>query len=500
MGILLEVSLLLLYSETGLDRTSPLFELYFALPYAVYFAAVVVVSRSRPSGSMASVAAVVAFGCVMSTTFLLQTPTLSDDIYRYIWDGKLIVHGISPYQYAPYASQLAFLRDSNWALVNSKDVVSPYPPLLELLNGAIYLVSPTVAAYKIAFMIPNFATMAVLPLMLRKLNLDPRLSIVYSWNPLFVLEFSSSGHDDPLALFFVLASFYALFGGRRTLSAAAMALGVVSKLFPLLMVPILLRRWGVRGAALFAVVIAGFYAPFILTTQNVIAPISVYVLSNRSAFNGGAFSVFVSLFDSLGLSSSFDAARVLELSVFLLVLVWLSWKGLQERTDDLRRAVYCAAAITLYIALSSTVEPWYLAWVFVPFLAIMSSWAWILFSGVIVLTYFTYTQPPIQPGYWAEILWVKVVEYAQLYGVALYEILRHVYLKPRQGLDEGIPSATSRGLQSPGKDSDQLRSSGGIQGAAAIASPPPQGRPNWLSLSPPPWGRKQTEPEEHGHG
>ncbi len=434
MGVLIELSLILLYFVTGLDRTSPLLEAYFSPAYAIYILAVVLVTRSKPSGSKASVIAIAALGCAMSATFLLQSPTLSDDIYRYIWDGRLMVHGISPYAYPPYASQLAFLRDSNWALVGSKDIVSPYPPLLEFLNAAVYLVSPTALAYKAAFLMPNLATIVALPFLLKRLHLDPRLSIIYSWNPLFVLEFSSSGHDDSLAIFFVLVSFYALFSGRRTLSAAAMALGVLSKLFPLLMVPILLKRWGARGVAAFAVLVLGFYAPFVVSSESIVAPVSVYVLSDRSAFNGGAFSIFQGLFGALGVSSSFDAARLLQLSIFIAVLAWLTLKGIRHAADSLRLARYSAGALTLYLALSSTVQPWYLAWVFVPFLAIMSSWSWVLFSGLIILSYYTFTQPPIQPGYWAEVVWVKVVEYAQLYGLAAFELLRRAYLRPREGL------------------------------------------------------------------
>ncbi len=479
-GVALELTLVLLYLMTGLDRTSSLLEPYFGVSYAVYLAAVIVVSKSRPSGSMVSTAAIVAFGCAMSATFLLQTPSLSDDIYRYIWDGKLVVNGISPYSYAPYANQLAFLRDSNWVLVTSKDVVSPYPPLLELLNGAVYLVSPTVLAYKVAFLIPNFAIIATLPLLLRRLNMDPRLSMIYSWNPLFVLEFSSSGHDDPLAVFFVLASFYALFSGKRVLSAAAMALGVLSKLFPLLIVPILLRRWGVRGSAVLSALVLAFYLPFMLSAEGVVAPVAVYVFSNRSAFNGGAFSVFLGLFNALGLSSPFDAARLLELSIFLAVLAWLTWKGFKRSSDDLRLAVYSGAAITLYLALTSTVQPWYLAWVFVPFLAVTTSWTWILFSGTIILTYYTFTQPPIQVGYWAEIAWVKVVEYAQLYGIAAYEILRRVYLKPRRRLDEG-PRPQVEGESSA--DGTRL----------------PQRSATQSRIPSPARGRKETDAEGQGH-
>ena len=501
-GTVLELALLLLYVATGLDRTSYLFEPFFGMAYIVYFAAAVLVSRSRPSGSMASVAAIVAFGCVTSATFLLQNPTLSDDIYRYIWDGKLIVNGISPYAYAPDASQLAFLRDSNWVLVNSKDVVSPYPPLLELLNGAVHLVSPTVLAYKAAFLVPNFAIIAGLPFLLRRLKLDPRLSIIYSWNPLFVLEFSSSGHDDPLALFFVLVSFYALFSGRRTLSAGAMALGVLSKLYPLLFVPILLKKWGVRGAAVFSALVIVFYVPFLLSTGNVLAPISVYVLSNRSAFNGGAFSVFVGIFDALDLTWSFDAARLLELSIFLVALVWLTWKATRRPSDDLRLGVYCAAALTLYISLSSTVQPWYLAWIFVPFLTIMSSWTWIIFSGTIVLTYYTYTQPPIQPGYWAEIVWVKVVEYAQLYGVATYEILSRTYLRPLRRLDEGASKATTASgvAGSHAQLGDLLRSALAARGEGAGAPLPPLGHAMRSRFPSPPRSHEETDADGQRHG
>ncbi len=91
---------------------------------------------------------------------------------------------------------------------------------------------------------------------------------------------------------------------------------------------------------------------------------------------------------------------------------------------------YSGILITVYIAFSSTVQPWYLSWVFVPFLVMMPTWSWIIFSGTIFLTYLTFTQQPLAPGYWAEITWVKVVEFAQLYSMIAYEIFARKYFVP----------------------------------------------------------------------
>jgi hypothetical protein len=430
MGLLLESSLLLLYFVTGLNRTSTLLEPYFGVSFAVYAGAVIWVMKTKPKAGNGSTFIIALFGCVMGATFLLQTPTLSGDIYRYIWDGKLITHGISPYSFPPYASQLASLRDSNWLLVEDKDIISPYPPLLELLNGAVYAVSPTVTAFKLAFLIPDFATIVTLPFFLRKLGFDPRLSVIYSWNPLLILEFSSSGHDDPLAVFLVLMSLYLLIDGRRLSSAALMGLAILSKLFPILFVPILVKKWGIKGSAVIVALVFAFYLPFTLSTGNLVSVLAVYVVSNRSEFNAGAFAVLQYLFQPLGANAAFDASRAVEYLVFFVVLAWLTLKTLKGNPDFVQLIRYAGIVLTVYLAMSSTIQPWYLAWVLVPFVVMMPSASWILFSGMIFLTYYTFTQPPIQPGYWAEILWVKVAEFAQLYGFLAYELIRGRYLKP----------------------------------------------------------------------
>lgn len=432
LGTVIELLLVLLDALTGLDRTLPSLEALYTLPFAAFTLAVLYVIRTKPRTHGLYIALVLLiFASLFRFTFLLQAPTLSGDIYRYYWDGKLLNNGISPYSYAPYADQLTQLRDGYWNLVQDKDIISPYPPLMEMVNALVYAISPTILAYKAAFFFFDMLSIVVLLLVLSKLNLDLRLGLMYAWNPLFVLEFGSSGHNDPLSVLLVLTSFYFLLQKRSVSSAGAMALAVVSKLFPLLIAPLFLRRWGIKGTAVFASLIAVSYVPFLAYGKNVYDAISTFLFSDRPFFNGGAFSLLQSSLQSFGASDPVYLSRLIVYGVFLTAMAYFLMKAFRGNEDTLTLARYSAALITLYLALSATVQPWYLAWVF-PFIAVFSSWAWFAFSWTIFLTYYTYTQVPIQPGYWGEILWVRLAEYIPLYFMAILEIVRGAYLKPRK--------------------------------------------------------------------
>jgi alpha-1,6-mannosyltransferase len=428
-GAFLEASILIVYYFTGLSRTTTLLEPFFAIPFAIYLACIVWVMRSTKGSSDfgTSTMVIIAISVVLYFTFLLQTPTLSGDIYRYIWDGKLVNNGISPYRYPPDASQLNYLHDANWQLVENKNIISPYPPLLELINALTYRVSPSVSAFKGATIVAAIGTVAVLPYMLRKINYDPRLAILFAWNPLFILEFGSSGHDDTIALLFVSLSIYFLLGNKRIPSAAMMALGVVSKLFPLLIIPIFLKRWGAKGTVVLVAIIIGLYTPFFFLGGSVVNTLSVYVLSSTPIFNAGIFALFQNLFTNFGANGALFASRVIEYSVFGGVLIYMLWMILRRNLEDMQLIRYAGILLSVYLIFSSTIEPWYVSWLFVPFLVMMPTWSWILFSGTVFLTYLTYTQTPISTGYWPEILWVKIVEFAPLYGMIAYELATRNY-------------------------------------------------------------------------
>ena len=210
-----------------------------------------------------------------------------------------------------------------------------------------------------------------------------------------------------------------------------MALAVLSKLFPLLIAPFFVKKWGAKGTAIFLALILAFYAPFLYIGNDISQILSVFVLSNRSIFNGGAFTFLQGAFSWLAPPDAVMATRATTYLIFGGFVIWTLYRIFKGSDDDISIARYSAQAIAIFLALSATLEPWYLSWVF-PFLAFLSSDAWLVFSFTVFLTYFTYTQRPLQPGYWAELLWVRLVEYIPLYAMMAYEVVNRSSMSPRR--------------------------------------------------------------------
>jgi hypothetical protein len=293
----------------------------------------------------------------------------------------------------------------------------------------IYLVSPSIIAYKIAFTIFDILTIIPIAFILKKFKSDMGYLIIYAWHPLLALEFGSSGHNDSLSIFLIMLSICFIVYGKKYSSCVALSFGVISKLYPLLISPIFFKKWGIKGTSAFFLIIFLFYIPFLNIGLQVIDVVAVFVFSARSLFNSSIFSGLSISLEYLGLDNSFEIARILAYSIFIVfsfILIYKSWIKDITNVNVIR---YSSLIITTYLILSSTVHPWYILWV-LPFLTFLSSRSWMLFSGSIFLTYLTYAQVPIQPGYWGEIWWIKILEYVPFFTLLIFEVVNKRYLKP----------------------------------------------------------------------
>ncbi len=102
---------------------------YFAM-FAVYMVAAYYVCRHGRDGKT-SLGLVLTLAAILRLTFLFTTPVLSDDIYRYIWDGRVQREGINPYRYPPQAPEIQHLRNSTYEGINNKGIPTIYPPLMQ---------------------------------------------------------------------------------------------------------------------------------------------------------------------------------------------------------------------------------------------------------------------------------------------------------------------------------------------------------------------------------
>jgi hypothetical protein len=237
-------------------------------------------------------------GIAIQLAALSAPPRNSDDLYRYIWDGRVQAEGIDPYRYVPAAPQLARLRDpflwpaagphcvtsgaapaarpgpplaAGCTRINLPAVHTIYPPVAEAYFAAVHEVSPPDSGsvpIQAGAALLAVATTAVVMAGLRSLGRDPRLAVLWAWCPAVGLEAGNNAHVDVLAAFLTVAALLTLAraGSRRRAAAggALLGLAVATKLTPVLAAPAVLRRRPVAVAAAAAGATMTVYLPHLL--------------------------------------------------------------------------------------------------------------------------------------------------------------------------------------------------------------------------------------------
>src|SRR6476660_5550399 len=185
------------------------------------------------------------FAALFRIAILFYPPYLSDDIYRYIWDGRVQSVGINPYRYVPANESLAKLRDDKiYPNINRRDYARTiYPPVAE---GAFFLTtrfSESVTWMKAVMVGCEAITVWALIQLLVSFGFARQRVLIYAWHPLIVWEFAGSGHLDALALAFIALALLARRKNADSLTAVLLAGATCVKLFPAVLFPALYRRW-----------------------------------------------------------------------------------------------------------------------------------------------------------------------------------------------------------------------------------------------------------------
>ncbi|MFN8471531.1 MAG: glycosyltransferase 87 family protein [Anaerolineae bacterium] len=377
----------------------------FAVQFVLYAIALVVSQARRwqakqsrsPSTLLVILIAAVAFRVVMVTAF----PTLSSDMFRYVWDGRVQAAGISPYAFPPGAPELIPLRDSTvWPLINRKDSVTIYPPGAEIAFRAINLLGgDSVWAVKATMTLADIGTLALLLALLRALGQPLTLIIIYAWHPLAVYEIAGSAHVEALMLVCLVLALLAARRGWDSVTGVGLAAATLIKLFPVLLLPALCwrRRWRLPIAFLVTVALAVY--PYRTSGLGIITYYPIYL---REVFNMSAAAV---VGESLRLVGISDPYRVVQLLLLALVVGLATWHLLRPSKGEQQYLVRGFTIIALLTLGSQFLQPWYVLWL-LPFLTTLWPWsspsigyrvlpvnvwlAWLLFSGTVFLSYHYY--------------------------------------------------------------------------------------------------------------
>ena len=325
---------------------------------AIYLLAAWIVTRVRSSSWTLPI--VIVFAVLFRLSLLFAPPYLSDDIYRYIWDGRVQAAGVNPYRYIPAAPELAQLRDETiYPRINRRDYAHTiYPPVAQVVFLLTTRISETVVWMKATMLIFELITIWAIAQLLSLLGRPREFLLLYAWHPLVVWEFAGSGHLDAISICFIALAFLAWQRKSDLGAGFLLASATLVKLFPVVLVPAVLKRGRWKIVPVFvATIVAGYLAYLSVGPRAVLGSIPVYtqemgVLSGQQFY---ALSLVRRLFGWELSSLTYMIATVLVMSA--LALYVLSQRAKTEH--NLKHAMWLATAATVLFAPHFS---WYFCW------------------------------------------------------------------------------------------------------------------------------------------
>ncbi|HKV85107.1 MAG TPA: glycosyltransferase 87 family protein [Ktedonobacterales bacterium] len=308
-------------------------------------------------------------GVVFRAVVFGTPPLISHDAYRYAWDPYLLAHGVSPYLHTPSDPALIPLRDGAiWPMLNWRNAPTIYPPGAQSFFFLVYLVKPlSIWAVKTAITASDAIVGALLLALLRRRGLDARLTLLYWWSPIAVIEFAGNAHIDAVAVAWVLLALLLAeerWRGARFAAGVALALATLTKFYPLLFVLAIGRR---RDRSLYvglAGTIALAYLPFLGGGSRSTGFLATYV--GQRFPDQGILVVAIARF--VGFFGGGDALVVALQAIAALALCGVILRWRIRRGPSIEATTLGLTA--LYFALAPHTFPWYVA-IVLPLVALL---------------------------------------------------------------------------------------------------------------------------------
>lgn len=351
------------------------------------------------------------------------TPNLSEDVYRFIWDGKMWLNGLDAYAVLPAqaVNQSLLLTDSLFNQLNSPGYYSIYPPINQFIFYVSALAEKTTSSIIIIrffVLAAEIGTLLLLPKALVLFGKPAKELVWYAFNPLVILELSGSLHFEAFVIFFAVLSCYYYKKQHNHKSALSLGMAISFKLIPVILLVALfkkltLKKWLIYcllaclvvGASLipflFSDALSGMVESSSLYFKSFEFNASIYYLARAAGYWWKGYNIIATAGPLMG---------VLSFSTIILYnIIATKQVSLTERFMW-TWFIYCLFATTLH--------PWYC----LPLLAfgIMANYKFPIFwTFLIFFTYIGYTNT----GF-TENLIVTFFEYILLLIFILIEVIQ----------------------------------------------------------------------------
>lgn len=355
----------------------------------------------------------IALSILIRFLFLFSDPIGSDDVYRYMWDGKTQDAGINPYLYKPVDPELTALHsDILPSKMNFQNMKTIYFPLSQWLFYIGYKVSgENVWAYKLLLLISEILTLLLLYKIISTLKVQTKFVLLYALAPLSIIQFALDAHLDGFGLPLLLSFIYFYLNEKKLLAAIFLGLSFSIKPVGVLILPILFLREKKFSTKLMMVTIPIIafgvqFLPYILTSN----PFEAFLVYTRNwIYNGLVFNILNSFIHN-------NQTTRLWCSIFLVISLLPIYFSKKQFLDK----VYFTLLILMIF--SPVVHPWYIAWLLI-FSVLTMKWSGIYFSAAASLTSLTIVNYHTD-GIWKDFLLVQIIEYVPAMILLFYEFIK----------------------------------------------------------------------------
>jgi hypothetical protein len=415
LGVVTELFYLGLYTPTSAGVGVALFIAVNALAFLPFGVVVrrALISKAESTPNTTSVVLIILFGMLFRLTLVPLSPVASDDIYRYIWDGKVALSGTNPFALAPDDPQLASLHNDDLpSKINFPYMRTIYPPLAQaFFFFSNVLFGDSVGWMKLLLTICDLCTVIMLVLLLNHLAINPAMVVLYAWCPLPIMYFGLDGHIDALGIPLLLLSIYLIMKNRTVAGAFALGLAGLAKLYPMFVVPLLLHaKKGLKSNAivLLPLLIFAFGCwAYVEPTGGLVESFKVF--NSQFEFNGSVFSL---------INFILNENTTTHLVCGILFIAWI----LAIMVLDRPHVEKTFLAFLGFVIFAPVVHPWYLSWLAALIVLRWSPAAFslLIFSNLSNLVVYQYKVS----GVWQDRPLVMLLEYLPFYALLIWETLR----------------------------------------------------------------------------
>ncbi|MDW5287966.1 mannosyltransferase [Formosa sp. PL04] len=363
--------------------------------------------------------------------FLFAIPNLSQDFYRFIWDGRMIFEGYNPFLYTPdyFITKGINPVPETQALYNGMGELSAshytnYPPVSQFCYylAAVFSnhsILGSVIVMRLLIIAADFGTFFFGSKLLKNLNLPPHYIFWYLLNPFIIIELTGNLHFEGVMICFLVMSLYLLQKLKWQWAAVAFSLSVATKLIPLIFLPLIFKHLNLKKGFLFCAIVGlmnlVLFLPFISSEFITNYAETVGLWFKNFEFNASLFNIAKSIgYEITGQNKIKLIGPIMAILVILYIAI-TTYKSPLKNMQSL--LINMILVITVYYFMATTVHPWYVSLLVI--LAVFTGYKFpLVWSAAIILSYLAYTSSDN-----TENLWVIGLEYAIVYAVFIYEVI-----------------------------------------------------------------------------